>query len=318
MRILTTRLLQDGFDAAVKDTAMRFTVGTQGAIKVVHHSCDVTSSGNAQMHTGTNTKPPGPGCAAPSDLGRPALQLFLLRLFLECLGYPSLLVLPESFHMAPDALAYFAATQWLVGSDRTLWCILGAGGASIGQAAAATGRVVARLTRTDFVAGHGAGWLVSDVVGRELLAHWRARFPPGAKPGTGVGSAKKWLTFLRTTGIRRGRQCIVPAVPRVINGGHFPAGGPSAAAARKNSNTFPMSGSGKQSAPGSANNASGSKVHATAQVVAAGGRYTRPGDRGGVAWMDADISWLMESQFSSFIMEVSEDACSCKRAGDRA
>jgi hypothetical protein len=162
---------QDGADPAVKDAATRYMLATRGRVRVVHHGRNATA-------------PLDPAERCSTDPGRPGHMLFLLRLFLECLAYPSLLVLRDDARLAPDALHYFAGVQWLAAADPTVGCISGAGGLAPAQAAADP----RLLLRSDAIGGPAAGWLVTRATGRGVLAHWREIVGGGGGGGSGNGS----------------------------------------------------------------------------------------------------------------------------------
>ncbi|KAI8463531.1 MAG: hypothetical protein J3K34DRAFT_526907 [Monoraphidium minutum] len=195
----------DGSDPDVIKVATHFAVETMGVVRLV------------QRAPGPGEPPPLPapaGCGG-ADAGRPAHVLFLLRLFLECFRYPSLLLLPDGAELAPDALQMFAGAAWLLASDPSLMCI--AGGGAPGDAAAASADA-GLLLRSDSSDGPPRGWMVGAAAGRRLLDGWRAAtagLPPGARPPGVADGGEGWAAYLRSAAVRGGRQCIVPELPRV-------------------------------------------------------------------------------------------------------
>jgi len=274
---------------------MHYTLETMGAVRLVHHGKNATA---AAVDTSSEK------CS--NDPGRPGHQLFLLRLFLECLHYPSLLVVQDNARLAPDALAYFAGVQWLLSSDPTLWCL--SGGSSIGAAAAAADPSL--LLRTDAAPGSAGsmGWLVSRDVGLQVLAHWRAvtAASKDSKPPQVADSSAGWSRFLWSKALRRGRQCVVPELPRLR----------SAAAAVETASSSNSSHSGKtKSSSKRKGSSSGSDDSsylvpptpfelAAAASKAAASQVVGSKQFGGVDWMHADVSWLMEPHYSAVILEV--------------
>ncbi|KAI8464231.1 MAG: hypothetical protein J3K34DRAFT_526356 [Monoraphidium minutum] len=276
-------IVVDGHDPAVKAAALHFVTETRGAVRAVHHAADAAPWDPAAADAdATACGAPPRGAAAPAgcgrDAARPGHQLFLLRLFLECLGYPSLLTLGGAARRAPDGLSYFAGASWLLGSEPSLWCVAGAAGGEAAAGGAGGGAAGRRadpllLFRSDAVPAYGGGGssvggggvLVTRDVGRGLLAQWRAAVKGGAPPAALNGSDPRrgaaWRRFLASRAVRRGRQCVAPAAPRV-----------RAAAADE-------SGGG------------------------GGGGDGGPWGRGGVAWMDADVSWLMEPAYSRALLQ---------------
>lgn len=106
---------QDGPDPDVKKVAMHYAVETMGIVRLLHHG----KNASALLKEDPSSSPE----KCSTDPGRPAHQLFLLRVFFECFQYPALLVLRDDARLAPDALALFAGAQWLLTSDPSLWCV---------------------------------------------------------------------------------------------------------------------------------------------------------------------------------------------------
>ncbi|GBF90117.1 hypothetical protein Rsub_03250 [Raphidocelis subcapitata] len=269
----------DGADPAVKKMAVHFAVQTMGVVRVLHHGKNATAAA-AAAEAGLDEK-----CS--NDPARPGHAVFLLRIFLECLGYPHLLVLGDSARLAPDALPYFAGAPWLLASDPSLWCL--AGGSALGAAAAAADPAL--LLRTDGVAGPAEGLLMARAAGLGVLEHWRAAVKRGGKPPALADGAAGWQRFLLSAGLRRGRQCVVPELPRVrtaaAGDGADPAPSappPDDAAARGPPTPFELA---------AADAAGGSAAGAAAAP--------QPQPRA-VDWLEADLSWLLEPHYSSVVL----------------
>lgn len=189
---------------------MHYTLETTGTVKIIHHAPKSSSPAAAEQQQ-LCANGPSPNCT--SDPGRPSHQLFLLRLFLECFNYPSLLLLGDGVRLAPDALSYFAGVQWLLTSDPSLWCL--SGGSNV-SASLARGRGSSSvLLRSDQVGDYGSGWLVTKGVGRQLLAQWREAVKSGGSLAVTGDSSAGWWRYLRSRAVRRNRQCIFPEMPRV-------------------------------------------------------------------------------------------------------
>jgi hypothetical protein len=256
----TPQTTQDGADPAVKQAGLDFTSETKGLVRLVHHGKNATAAADEDPDTAEK-------CS--NDVGRPGHQLFLMRLFFECLQYPAVLLLRDDARLAPDALAYFAGTQWLLSSDKSIWCV--AGGSPLSGEQPADDPSL--LLRTDAAPGgpDAAAWLVSRGVGLQVLQHWRetmAGGKVGRPPRELADSSAGWARFLASTALRRGRQCVVPGLARV-----------------------------KPAARGRGGPVVGG---------AAGGKATEGGgtELTGVDWMQADVSWVMEPSYSQVVLQV--------------
>lgn len=230
-------------------------------------------------------------------------MLFVLRIMLGCLRYPSLLVLRAGAALAPDALGMFAAASWLPGSDASLWCVAGGPVAGTGQLSAADAQL---LLRTDSTPGPEGGWMVSRAVGVELLEAWRrggfvASLDGDEEAGSSTNrtrgvskyvddSAAGWRRWLGRRDVRRGRQCAVPELPRVatpdVDGG---SGGGALVAAPT---PFDLA---------ARNDSRVGKDHADA-----GGPLT------GVDWSHTDFSHVLEPAFGQLVLQVRVLASRCR------
>lgn len=266
---------------------MRFATATRGAVKAVQHAhgkvawapdpCVAAARSN---RTAAGGRSQAANCQR--DPWRPGHQLFLLRLFLECYAYPALLVLGAGARLAPDGLALFAGTQWLLGSDPSIWCVAGAAAAAtqvvptLASGPGASSRLLT-LLRTDAVPPPEAGRLLTRPAGQVLLAQWRAAAAAAAAKGASSAGAPwpradprsgtAWHEFLQYRAVQRARQCVVPEVPRVLM---LPPAGDS-------------------------------------------GTQSPTWGRAGVAWTDADLSHLMEPGYSKAVAQVMKRRCICWR-----
>lgn len=280
------RLTQDGVDPAVKRAAVHYATATGGGVRLLLHGRNASA-------------PLMPDERCSNDAGRPGHVLFALRTMLDCLHYPSLLVLRAGAALAPDALGLFAAAQWLPGSDATLWCVSGGPAAGTEPPSAADPRL---LLRSDVAPDAEGGWMLGRAVGVELLQAWRRGGYSASLDGDDGGadgnkrvddSAAGWRRWLSRSTVRRGRQCVVPELPRIatpVDGG---SGGDAA---------FP--------AP------------PTPFALAARNGSRPKGARpfAGIDWSHADISHLLEPAFQNLMLQVccSEIGCGLRATDSRA
>jgi alpha-1,3-mannosyl-glycoprotein beta-1,2-N-acetylglucosaminyltransferase len=111
----------------------------------------------------------------------------------------------EDLAVAPDFFNYFAATAPLMDQDRSILCI--SAWSDQGQEGRASNSTA--LYRTDVMPG--LGWMLTASLGLEALPGW-----PGAA----------WDEYLRDPeGLRKGRQCVFPEVPRTHTFGEKGASG---------------------------------------------------------------------------------------------
>ncbi len=185
---------------------------------------------------------------------RNCLQLYTLKqrglcfAACRCFQYQQLLLLDDALQLAPDALSFFAGVAWLPRSDPTLWCISAWNDNGVKNVAvdeqvlwrckpvlsqasihsnedalqfsctkvfctSCTTCIESYCTklpawpvayhRTDYHPGRA--WMLSKEVGAQLLEQW---------PTTG-----EWHAHLLLERVRRGRQCIVPEIPRARDAG---------------------------------------------------------------------------------------------------
>jgi hypothetical protein len=189
----------------------------------------------ASNETSISTSSPSYGAHSQADH-----QRFMLHIMLDCFKYPAVLFLSSDMELSPDLFGYLAATQWLLLSDSSLYCV--SAWNEFGRLQMANS--VWSLLRTDY---HPArAWIITAAVGQELLGLWRnssissrgrAAGEAGKQQGVGVGgtarkvsgtvaegwgldaSMVEWMGFIRRPDVRRGRQCILPERPRVVSKG---------------------------------------------------------------------------------------------------
>ncbi|KAI8610562.1 glycosyl transferase [Chytriomyces sp. MP71] len=109
------------------------------------------------------------------------------------------ILLEDDLEISPDFFSYFSATLPLLYMDPTLWCISSWNDQSRRHL---LGPDAGRLLRTDFMPG--LGWLLTRAV-YESVQPWT--FGP------------EWDQWMRRDAQRRGRQCVVPELPRNRNFG---------------------------------------------------------------------------------------------------
>lgn len=272
MRMTTAKpLTQDGVDPAVKRAAVHYATATGGAVRLL-------------MHGRNASTPLMPDERCSNDAGRPGHVLFALRVMLDCLNYPSLLVLRAGAVLAPDALGLFAAAHWLPGSDTTLWCVSGGPVAGSEPPSAADPRL---LLRSDIAPDADGGWMLGRAVGVELLQAWRRGGFSTSLDGDGSqadgskrvdDSAAGWRRWLSGSTVRRGRQCVVPELPRVA--------------------TPELDGS---SSEGAALPAPPTPFDLAARN---GSRANSSTPLAGVDWSHVDISHLLEPAYQQLILQV--------------
>ncbi|WIA08825.1 hypothetical protein OEZ85_008247 [Tetradesmus obliquus] len=107
----------------------------------------------------------------------------------------------DDMKLAPDFFEFYAATQWLLASDPSLYCLSAWNPIGYKQQRVSPRRIV----RSDF--SPGRGWMLSRQMGLQLLAAW--------PQGEGVD----WQQHVRSSAVRAGRQCLVPEMPRMVPAG---------------------------------------------------------------------------------------------------
>jgi hypothetical protein len=151
-----------------------------------------------------STSPSGHTVAASSSSSNPArldhLRL-MLHVFFKCLKYPAVLLLEDDMKLAPDFFEFYAATQWLLASDSSLYCLSAWNPVGYKQQRVSPRRIV----RSDF--SPGRGWMLSRQMGLQLLAAWPQ------------GEAVDWQQHVRSSAVRGGRQCLAPELPRMVPAG---------------------------------------------------------------------------------------------------
>jgi hypothetical protein len=106
------------------------------------------------------------------------------------------IIAEDDMLFSPDFITLFAATAPLLAADASLWCV------SSWNDNGATGLLadVAALRRTSFFPG--LGWMLTRHLWAELAPRW-----PGGN----------WDHWMRSDDVARGRECVVPQVPRTLN-----------------------------------------------------------------------------------------------------
>ena len=221
----------------------------------------VTSAGNttvaAAAGAGGGLSSAGKSSSSPPPYGAHSQadhQRFMLHIVLDCFKYPAVLFLDPDMELSSDFFGYLAATQWLLLSDSSLYCVSAWNEFGRSQLASSAWS----LLRTDY---HPAkAWIISAAVGQELLGLWRnssssrgkiaaaagghggggARGRQWGRQQRGAGvreggkkisvaagglaldaSMEEWMKFIRRPDVRRGRQCILPERPRVVSRGEL-------------------------------------------------------------------------------------------------
>jgi hypothetical protein len=208
-------LAQDGDDEGVRALGERYARETAGAVRVLRRPGKRQQQGDEKASS------------QPDPTGAHFLES-VLRAFFECWDYPYVLLADDDMLFARDALALLSASAWLLDSDaRTLWC------ASLWQenGQPRTARSSRNLQRTDYHPGRA--WMIARPVGLELLRALEARraaFEEASGVGGGAGGLpagrRGWEdALLRAEPVRKGRQCLVPEVPRAVSRDWTPPSG---------------------------------------------------------------------------------------------
>jgi hypothetical protein len=162
-----------------------------------------TAAAAASKPADASISPSGHTVAASSS-SHPArldhLRL-MLHVFFECFKYPAVLLLEDDMKLAPDFFEFYAATQWLLASDSSLYCLSAWNPVGHKQQRVSPRRIV----RSDF--SPGRGWMLSRQMGLQLLAAWPQ------------GEAVDWQQHVRSSAVRADRQCLVPEMPRMVPAG---------------------------------------------------------------------------------------------------
>lgn len=254
---------QDSTDRDTQRVASHFATTTLGAVRTV-------------------SRRPAADERNTSDAWRPANMVFLLRIFLECLRYPNLLLLSDAARLSQDALPLYASVSWLLEADPTLLCVAGASGLGGTRGAGEAGGQEL-LLRTEVVPPHQAGLMFHRRAGSAVLRAWsRQQSVTPQVPSTGAG----WLRWLRAAAIKARQQCIVPDVPRVA-----PVG------------VGEMS-SRSSDVEGSNQTGGGSKMDQETELDAVWGLANNSTSSELSGWMDIDHSWLLEPSYSRLFVQV--------------
>jgi hypothetical protein len=129
----------------------------------------------------------------------------MLHVFFECFKYPAVLLLEDDMKLAPDFFEFYAATQWLLASDNSLYCLSAWNSVGYKQQRVSPRRIV----RSDVSPGRGL--MLSRQLGLQLLAAWPQ------------GEAVDWQQHVRSSAVRAGRQCLLPEMPRMAPAGELAA-----------------------------------------------------------------------------------------------
>ncbi|KAF6259267.1 GNT-I family-domain-containing protein [Scenedesmus sp. NREL 46B-D3] len=90
----------------------------------------------------------------------------MLHVFFDCFKYPAVLLLEDDMKLAPDFFEFYAATQWLLASDSSLYCLSAWNPVGHKQQRVSPRRIV----RSDI--NPGRGWMLTRQMGSQLLATW--------------------------------------------------------------------------------------------------------------------------------------------------
>lgn len=186
---------------AGKQAAAAAATGPAPIPEAASRPADATSSPSGHtVPAGSSSSSIASGSAARLDHLR-----LMLHVFFECFKYPAVLLLEDDMKLAPDFFEFYAATQWLLASDPSLYCLSAWNPLGYKQQRVSPRRIV----RSDF--SPGRGWMLSRQMGLQLLAAW--------PQGEGVD----WQQHVRSIAVRAGRQCLVPEMPRMVPAGEVAA-----------------------------------------------------------------------------------------------
>lgn len=112
------------------------------------------------------------------------------------------IILEEDLEVSPDFLSYFSQTMPLMETDNSIYCI----SAWNDNGYTHSSQDNKLLYRTDVFPG--LGWLLSRALWDEIMPKWPA-----------CCNGWSWDLWLREDSQRKGRQCIMPDVPRTFHFG---------------------------------------------------------------------------------------------------
>ncbi len=112
-------------------------------------------------------------------------------------GHSHAVVLEDDLLVSRDFLRFFWEVAWLIERDPSLWCASAWNDQGFSHTISGD---VAALRRTDYFPG--LGWMITAAVWRELQPRWPKRATTG------------WDHWMRVPTTSRGRECVVPEVPR--------------------------------------------------------------------------------------------------------
>ena len=196
----------DAFGGVPAEEAQRLDEPDAGALQALLRPGDAralappaTARFARWRHTRADRMPPRGGAPSRHTPGHVALAAHygwaLKRAFGDG-GASHVIILEDDMLLSRDALTFFAAAAPLLRQDDTLWC------ASTwnDNGAKALLSDAASLRRTDFFPG--LGWMLTASLWEELAPRW----PSG-----------NWDHWMRSPDVARGRECVVPQVPRNLN-----------------------------------------------------------------------------------------------------
>jgi hypothetical protein len=151
-------------------------------------------------HARLEKAPPRPGATharpAPGHVALAAHYGWALRRAFGDTGASHVIILEDDMLVSADFLTFFAAAAPLLRADPTLWCA----SSWNDNGAKALLSDAASLRRTGFFPG--LGWMLTTELWDELAPRW-----PGGN----------WDHWMRSDDVARGRECVVPQVPRNLN-----------------------------------------------------------------------------------------------------
>uniref|UniRef100_A0A6A7FUW0 Alpha-1,3-mannosyl-glycoprotein 2-beta-N-acetylglucosaminyltransferase n=2 Tax=Hirondellea gigas TaxID=1518452 RepID=A0A6A7FUW0_9CRUS len=112
------------------------------------------------------------------------------------------IVLEEDLLISPDFFNYFSQTSWLLEADESLYCI----SAWNDLGAMHTSRDRQKLMRIETHPGYG--WMLTRTFFQEVTTEWDT-----------LHQEHDWDIWFRSPQIRRGRECVIPAVSRSFHYG---------------------------------------------------------------------------------------------------
>lgn len=123
---------------------------------------------------------------------------FIMQQLFDCRNYERLIIVEDDMLFAPDFFPYFEATAKILDEDRSLWCV--SSWNDHGQKRLT--HEPRRIVRSDFFPG--LGWMLRRDTWNSLRDSWPQAY---------------WDDWMRTSPVRKGRQCLRPEVCRTYNFG---------------------------------------------------------------------------------------------------